>query len=197
MKGFANNSMMRSDSFANSGEALAKISTYRAANGCKTGIKPPASARLTMIIENSPRASSVNPVLSEPTGDSPLRLPTINPAMSYSDERKQRRADRQPHRAAQRKWVDRKAEAEKEDRAEEIAERHDQFFHPFGVFCFAEYQSQEERADRFGDVNRFAESGKQEQTGENHDDENLVRRNVEEAIKKRRQPICREVSGRR
>ena len=60
---------MRSDSFASSGEALAKINTYRAANGCNTGIKLPAIARLTMMMENSPRASKVNPVLSEPTVD--------------------------------------------------------------------------------------------------------------------------------
>src|SRR5688500_3454298 len=73
---------MRSDSFASSGEALAKINTYRAANGCNTGIKLPAIARLTMMMENSPRASKVNPVLSEPTVDSWARLPTINPAMT-------------------------------------------------------------------------------------------------------------------
>jgi hypothetical protein len=63
---------MRSDSFAGSGEALARISTYRAANGCNTAVKPPASARLTMMMENSPRASSVNEVLSEPMVDPPF-----------------------------------------------------------------------------------------------------------------------------
>ena len=41
---------MRSDSFASSGEALRRINTYRAANGCKTPIKPPAIARLTMAL---------------------------------------------------------------------------------------------------------------------------------------------------
>ena len=72
---------MRSDSFARSGEALAKINTYRAANGCNTDIKPPAMARLTMMIENSPRASSVNEVFSEPTVDKFARQATMNPAM--------------------------------------------------------------------------------------------------------------------
>jgi hypothetical protein len=72
---------MRSDSFANKGEALAKINTYRDENGCKTGIKPPGRARL-MMMENSPRASKVNPVLSELTVDSLARLPIINPAMT-------------------------------------------------------------------------------------------------------------------
>ena len=69
---------MRSDSFARSGEALAKINTYRAANGCKTDIKPPAIARLTMMVENSPRASRVNDVLSEPTVDNLARQATMN-----------------------------------------------------------------------------------------------------------------------
>src|SRR6185503_5577111 len=72
---------MRSDSFASSGEALAKIKTYKAANGCKTDSKPPAIARLTMMMENSPRASSVNEVLREPTGDNFARQATMNPAM--------------------------------------------------------------------------------------------------------------------
>ena len=66
---------MRSDSFARSGDALARISTQRAANGCQTGIKLPAGVRLTMMIENSPRASKVKEVLSEPTVESFSRLP--------------------------------------------------------------------------------------------------------------------------
>ena len=71
---------MRSDSLASSGEALARMRTYNAAKGWRMGINPPAIARLTIMIENSPRAKRVNPVLRDATGDKPARRPTIKPA---------------------------------------------------------------------------------------------------------------------
>jgi len=57
---------MAFDSFVNNGPRIANIKTYRAENGFKIGINPPAIPKLAMMIENSPRETIVNPIFNEP-----------------------------------------------------------------------------------------------------------------------------------
>ena len=134
------------------------------------------------MMENSPRASKVNPVLSEPTVDSLARLPTINPAMTTQTSESSA-APTASHAAPPKvNGLIERPKPKKKIGAEEIAERHDESLHSLAVFGFAEYQSEQQRADRFGNMDRLAESGEQEQAGENHDDENFTRRNAKHAI---------------
>ena len=157
---------MRSDSFVSSGPSTARISTYRAANGCRTGSSPPALARFAMIIENSPRETMVNPVFSEAKAESLALRPASIPAATLPTSVSSTAPSAGPYRPAQCEWVDSQSETEKEERAEEVSERHDHMLDPLAVLRISQDQSQEQRADRLGHMDSLAESGQQEQTGE-------------------------------
>ena len=91
-----------------------------------------------MMIENSPRASKVNPVLSEPTVDSLARLPTINPAMTTQPSESSA-APIASHAAPPKVNGSIERPKLKKKIAEEIAERHHESLHSLTVFGFAEH----------------------------------------------------------
>ena len=69
----------------------------------------------------------------------------------HADQRQQRRANRQTYRSAQAKRIDSQTKPEEENRAEEIAKRHDESFETRAVLSLAKNQSQQQRANRFRD----------------------------------------------
>ena len=71
------------DCLVNIGAIMARISTYMAANGCKIARSPPSRPRLAIIIENSPRATTVNPMFAEASGDRAAVRPASMPAVKF------------------------------------------------------------------------------------------------------------------
>ena len=62
---------------------MARINTYRAANGLIIVIKLPATAKFAKIIENSPLDTIVKPIFDDALCDKPAFLPAIRPATKF------------------------------------------------------------------------------------------------------------------
>src|ERR1043165_4143759 len=84
--------------------------------------------------------------------------------------------------------MDRQTETEEKDRTEEIAKWNDESFETGTVFSLAENQSEQQRANRFRDVNRLSESRKNKERREHNDHEHFVRRNTQQPVQQRRSP---------